>query len=536
MNIIELFRAKHNKTQIIQLVSFIIACSFFEIILIIIIVSGATCFHNNKSLDRFTIYATAYLLFLITSIQSKHMAIRYTEEIVSEIRKKIIEKIKSIDVLTYEKLDLSNIYNVLTIDTQNVADIVDILWYLFNCLIISLFILLYISYFSQMTLIYVFTFLLLCFVVYEINLIRVISRVKKARINERKLFHYVNDLLFGFKELKINQKKCDHFYDHSVLNSISIIQKMKTRAGYAIADGILLPEMTWLISLFIIIYLSTTFSFLSNDALIKSLQIMIYIPITYILEQLPFVAMANISVKRIHDLEKMIDNIQVKNETKKSTKEAFDPIAVFNEIIFQNLCFHYTDSCGIKQFTVGPINFSMKKGDIVFITGGNGSGKSTLLKMITGLYPPFSGSIQIDSQEIDMSEHRHLFSPIFSDFHLFDRLYGLKSIDSKKINHLIKDMKLQKKVSFVNGGFSTHDLSTGQKKRLALISALLEDKPIYIFDEWAAEQNFEFREYFYKTLLFNIKEKGKTIIAVTHDDQYFHLADKLISLEYGAIK
>jgi len=463
------------------------------------------------------------------------MTISYTEKIVSDIRKKFIDKVRQIDAETYDKLDLSNIYNTITIDTQNVADIVDIVWYLLNSTILSLFILLYISYYSQMTFLYVLLFLLVSWTIYHINNIRVFRRVMKARKSEKVLFESINDLLFGFKELQINRDKCKNFYQKQLLKNISTIQHLKTKSGFAIADGILLPEMTWLLSLFIIVYLSTSFSFLKGDALIKSLQIMIYLPISYILEQIPFVAIANISIQRIIQIEKKLDQILI-DQDKMSFDQPIVPVNTFDVIKFQNICFRYTDYDGASQFTLGPLNFSVKKNEITFITGGNGSGKSTLLKLITGLYYPFSGVISMDNDEVEMSSHRHLFSPIFSDFHLFDKLYGLDGIDSQQVEHLIKKMELQHKVSYVNGGFNTIDLSTGQKKRLALISALLEDKPIYIFDEWAAEQNVEFREYFYKILLFELKQKGKTIIAVSHDDQYFHVADKVLSLEYGTIQ
>ncbi|ETR67422.1 MAG: hypothetical protein OMM_05143 [Candidatus Magnetoglobus multicellularis str. Araruama] len=153
----ELIQSKSD-TQIIKLIFVLFACTFFELLLIVIIVSGADCAHHNTSLSIFTIYSTAYILFLITSLQTKHMVIKYTEEVVSNIRQKIIKKVRKVDTVEYEKLNLSEIYNVITIDTQNVADIVDSLWYLFNSIILSLFILLYVSYYSQMTFMYVILF------------------------------------------------------------------------------------------------------------------------------------------------------------------------------------------------------------------------------------------------------------------------------------------------------------------------------------------------------------------------------------------
>ncbi|ETR66800.1 MAG: hypothetical protein OMM_05479 [Candidatus Magnetoglobus multicellularis str. Araruama] len=183
------------------------------------------------------------------------------------------------------------------------------------------------------------------------------------------------------------------------------------------------------------------------------------------------------------------------------------------------------------------VSCAFNPGEIVFMIGGNGSGKSTFLKVLTGLYLPFSGHITINGAPAQIDEQRNLFSAIFTDFHLFDRFYGIQNgIDPKKVNDLLKLMKLDHKVSVKNNQFSTTDLSTGQRKRLAMIIAIMEDKPIYVFDEWAADQSPEFRDYFYYQLLPALKQKGKTVIAVTHDQQYFDIADRILELDYGCLR
>jgi putative ATP-binding cassette transporter len=180
----------------------------------------------------------------------------------------------------------------------------------------------------------------------------------------------------------------------------------------------------------------------------------------------------------------------------------------------------------------------IKKGEMVFIVGGNGSGKSTFLKMLTGLYYPSAGSVDLNHEPIDRSEYasyRELFSIIFTDFHLFDKLYGLSNIEDKQVKALLRLMQLEKKTQYRENEFTHLDLSTGQKKRLAFIAALLENKPIYILDELAADQDPQFRKYFYEVMLPDLKQQGKTIIAVTHDDHYFHVADRVLKMEYGQL-
>ena len=145
----------------------------------------------------------------------------------------------------------------------------------------------------------------------------------------------------------------------------------------------------------------------------------------------------------------------------------------------------------------------------------------------------------MDEEEIDSSnyqQYRELFSIILTDFYLFKKLYGLGEIDAKKMKELLKEMGLFNKTKFIDNAFTNRNLSTGQKKRLALINTILEDKDIYVFDEWAADQDPTFRKYFYEVILKDLKADGKTIIAVTHDDHYFHVADRVIKMEYGEMK
>ncbi|KPA19129.1 cyclic peptide transporter, partial [Candidatus Magnetomorum sp. HK-1] len=201
-----------------------------------------------------------------------------------------------------------------------------------------------------------------------------------------------------------------------------------------------------------------------------------------------------------------------------------------------NLTYEYQQPDQTTSFSVGPLNLKINSGEILFITGGNGGGKTTLLKLITGLYQPSSGNIWIDQKKVNMSQHRYLFSAIFSDFYLFDKLYGLDKIDIQQVNELLVTMDLAKKVKWKDDHFSTTDLSTGQRKRLALIVSLLENRQIYVFDEWAADQDTKYRYYFYESLLPLLKKQGKTIVVITHDEAFFHIADQLVRLNYGQLE
>jgi putative ATP-binding cassette transporter len=185
---------------------------------------------------------------------------------------------------------------------------------------------------------------------------------------------------------------------------------------------------------------------------------------------------------------------------------------------------------------MGPVDLTVGAGETVFIVGGNGSGKSTLLRVLTWLYEPKTGAILWDGQLVDRSnvaDYRNLFSTVFSDFHLFDRLYGLPGVDPAEAEALLRTMGIAGKTQFRDGGFTNLDLSTGQRKRLAFVAALLEDKPIYVLDELAADQDGEFRRAFYEQHLPSLKARGKTLVVVSHDERYFHVADRVLVMEDG---
>ena len=259
-------------------------------------------------------------------------------------------------------------------------------------------------------------------------------------------------------------------------------------------------------------------------------------PLTKIAAQWPMYLRADVGLGSILDIDRQLS--EAGSISPSEARQSAQFYEDFQELSYLSLTFTYRDAQQEPVFTAGPLDFSVRRGETVFLVGGNGSGKSTVLRMITGLFPAESGRILVNGTPVvgrAISGFRELFSAIFVDFHLFDRLYGLEAVDPNWVNRMIEEMGLGAKVQYDNGRFTQLALSTGQRKRLALIAALMEDRPIYVFDEWSAEQDQQFREYFYAQVLPELKAQGKTVIAVTHDERYWHVADRVVKMDLGQV-
>jgi putative ATP-binding cassette transporter len=200
----------------------------------------------------------------------------------------------------------------------------------------------------------------------------------------------------------------------------------------------------------------------------------------------------------------------------------------------------YNSEGNLDRFTVGPIDIVLHPGELVFLIGGNGSGKTTLAKILAGLYAPQSGEIRFNGEPVtnnNRDDYRQNFSALFSDYYLFDRLFGVDEASRRsKAAAYLKVLQLDHKVEINDGRLSSTDLSSGQRKRLALLTAYLENRSVYIFDEWAADQDTLFKQFFYCEILPELKAAGKTLVVITHDDRFFHLADRVIKLENGKLE
>lgn len=493
---------------------------------------GAEMASNENVNFRFLLmFMVTFLIFYIAKRFALMRATELIEHIMKNVKVRVSNKIRKSELYHLENIGTSLIYTRLTQDTNLISQSATIIINASQSAIMLIFSLLYIFYLSKMAFMITLISIAIAVLMYMSHLKAISEELQQSSTMEANFFESLDSILHGFKELKINSKKSDDLFDSHV-NISNSLEKLKIQTGTRFVTDLMFSQVFFYMLIASIIFLLPHFFPIYSEIVIKITTAILFIigPLEMLVSSLPIFAKANIATQNIYELEDKL------NSSKDSSYDEEIEKLTFNEINFKDVTFEYFDLDNKPLFAIKPINFTLKKGELIFVVGGNGSGKSTFIKLLTGLYYPNSGSIFVDDEEVDKNSYqsyREFYSIILTDFYLFKKLYGLGEIEVAKMKELLKEMGLFNKTKFTKGAFTNTNLSTGQKKRLALITTLLEDKDIYVFDEWAADQDPTFRKYFYEVILKELKERGKTVIAVTHDDHYFHVADRVVKMEYG---
>ncbi len=535
MNLLTLYKKESNSSGKLIITMALISGTFQGLILGIIV--NATSAGSKE--EWYIKYLLMFIISFAIAVIGKHYALtestRIAESVITKVRIRISDKIRKSELLFLENIGKSEIYTLLTQNTNLISESVVMIINACQSGIVLIFCLFYIAYLSK--LVFFTTLIAISAAIFSFILHKqtIDSELRETTVKEAKFFGMLQNALDGFKELKMNRKKSDDYFD-SLTVLAEETKQLKIKTGFRFVVEIMFSQVFFYSLLAIIVFLLPKFDYINGSILARVTTAILFIigPANMVVGAIPLIARANIAVENIYTLEKRLD--EASKPHKVESEVPVKKFESFKQIELKNLTFSYLDSNNIPLFTLGELNISLNPGETIFIVGGNGSGKSSLMKLLAGLYYPSSGTILLDGIPVDKTiypAYRELFSVIFGDFHLFDRLYGLDNIDEKQVAQLLKLMHLDKKTELIDKSFTNINLSTGQRKRLAMIVSLLENRPICLFDEWAADQDPIFREFFYTTLLQQMKKDGKTVIAVSHDDRYFHLADRVITMEYG---
>ncbi len=490
---------------------------------------------NGVSLRFFFLFGIAFVTaYIARKYSSSNTTIRI-ESAINKVRSRIINQIRHTELAPFENLDKSYLYSRVTQDTNFISQIGLTIITACQSATVIICCLFYVAWLSMLACIIILVAITAVTFIYFFHKKENDKLLEIATQKDTELFECLSHILDGFKEVRLNKRKNDDLFNH-YQDIADSTEEVKVKTGLGFMNMILLAQIFFYSLIAIILFLLPTLISTYSGVVLKTVMAVVFLvgPLEFVVSSISIISRANVAIGNLYHLEDLLD----KANDHESNGISENKLGFSREINLEKITFSYTDTKGNALFTLGPINLSIKQGEVLFVVGGNGSGKSTLLKLITGLYYPIHGSIFLDDKKIsklDFPAYREFFSAVFADFHLFDRFYGLGEVKVEKVNNLIKTMNLDTKTQYIDGKFSDIKLSTGQRKRLALIVAFLDDKPVYILDEVTADQDPFFRKYFYEELLQDLKKRGKTVIIATHDDRYFHVADRVLKLDYGQL-
>ncbi|BBD63905.1 cyclic peptide transporter [Nostoc commune NIES-4072] len=476
------------------------------------------------------------IVVLITSIISQVMLIHLSQNAVLQLRMRLSRQIISSELTHLERLGNPRLLATLTEDIQAVANAVYQMPFIFINLAIVLGCIAYITWLSWLVLVLVCGISIVAIASCQWLLNKGEKLLALAREDEDQLFKHFRTITEGVKELKLNHRRREDFLEGKLHPTANKFRHHNIQGLTLFATTSSWGQLVFFFALGFVMFVLPNLLTINAETLSGYILTFTYLvlPMDNIISKLPLLSQASIAWQKIESL-----GLSLASRSEISTV----PLAIksdWHSLKFKNVTHIYYTVEEDNSFIFGPIDLTLYPQELVFIIGGNGSGKSTLVKLITGLYIPENGEIWFDDNlisETNREWYRQHFSVVFSDFYLFEELLGLKNsyLDAQATKYL-RQLQLDHKVKVENGQLSTTALSQGQRKRLALLTAYLEDRPIYLFDEWAADQDPVFKEIFYTQLLPELRSRGKTVLVISHDDRYFHLADRIIKLDYGKIE
>ena len=509
-------------------------------------------------------------LRFISNISSHYLLISLSQKAVLNLTILLSQRILASPLSHLEKIGNHRILATLTDDVQSISSTFLLLPRVCINGVIVITCLLYLCWLSPILFLVLFFFMVIGITSYQLTANKARTFLVRSRELQDKLFNYFRGITDGKKELILHDKKRETFFKDLQVTAESY--KHENVLGMSIfALAASWAQIMFFVAIGIIILIISTLENTQNNVLSGYVLTITYliVPLDAIINSLSIFSKAFVAIEKIKSLDFKLttpakeigfaENLKLLTPSPETKEENLKLLTHSPEIEEENLLitpksefsgclelldvtYTYHSESEVDQylFTLGPLNFKFSTGEIVFFVGGNGSGKSSFIKLLTGLYITETGKIILNDKLIDVNDrewYRQHFSVVFSDFYLFDNLLNLgKNISDDQIYDYLVKLQLNNKVELKDGVLSTTALSQGQRKRLALLTAYLEDRAIYVFDEWASDQDPIFKNIFYTEILPDLKKKGKLVIAVTHDEQYYHLSDRIIKLNNGKVE
>ena len=483
------------------------------------------------------LFLVALFLFMRSQQYVTITATAEIESIIHKIRLRLIDRIRRSELLELEGIGRARIVAAITSDTAVLTQASNMLCFSVQGAVLIFFVSIYVAYLSLVAFGLTVVIVGASGVVFHRKNRRLAAQKAESAAWERRFYDRLTDFLNGFKEVRLNRaRSADLFDDAREVSKAAANIKIRTQAETF--RMIVTSQISMYILLGAVVFVAPNLSdSLGGSSIAKATTALLFVvgACFGLVQAIPILLNANAAAGRIEQLDDILSAV--------APNKVHDFVAPtrFDKIEMRNIEFRYVDKFSDTAFKIGPIDFTLRSGELIFLTGGNGSGKSTFLRVLSGIYAPSSGEVTLDGRYItdaNRDEYRALMSAIFFDYHLFRRLYGIPDPEPGEVDSLLAKFRLSDKTSLSDGEFRTLDLSGGQRRRLALIVSLLEKRPIFLLDEWTAEQDPEFRRKFYDEFLPEMLQAGATIVVITHDDRYLdelHLPARKIRMDEGRI-
>ncbi len=481
------------------------------IVLALISLGAVEARSHDPGLRMLAIFLAAVGLYVASQNSAMSGAAREAEQIIRRLRARLFDRIETADVATVQAIGRARLYAAMAHETQTLSRTVVILVIAAQQAVSLVLVALFLAWLTLPGFLAVAVLGSLAILIHVRRAGAMAAVTERAIADERALFDGFEHLLGGFKEVRVNARR-----GRRLIAEIDAASDRVQRTNGA-------AKRRWGIDFVVV-------------------QTMFYALMGLMVFAVPMFdsGFADVALEASTVALFMIGPIATIAQAIPAHAEDAQPLdAPIREIALSGASFTYREADGAPGFTVGPLDATFRAGEVVFVTGGNGSGKSTLLRLLTGLLRPDRGVLSVNGVPLAAGcrqAYRDRIAAVLSDYHLFRRLHGLSAVDPARVEALLDILELGDKVGVRDGAFTTVDLSGGQRKRLALLVAMLEDKPVLVLDEWAADQDPHFRRKFYEEILPSLQRPDRTIVCVTHDERYFSAADRVIDMAEGRIR
>ncbi|MES2295471.1 MAG: cyclic peptide export ABC transporter [Pseudomonadota bacterium] len=476
------------------------------------------------------------LVSLAGKAYSEIALLKLTQEAIFSLRVDISRKLLATPLTKLQDLGKHGLLVILTKDIDTFIQAFQFLPMAFGNGVIIISCLAYMAWLSWQLFAMFVLCLVVCLIAYAYAERWPVEQLSKVRGQMDTLYRHFRNLVEGSKELQLNARRGQMYVDQVIAPGAQDFKSTYVGAMGAYVWVANIGTMLFYVIIGMLLFVVPRWLPQQAVTLTTMTVVLLYLikPIGEMISSLPPMRQAGIALEKIMQLDGALTGEAI-------APAPSDPFSSQGELRLQlnAVCHHYPGAQDDSRFMLGPLNVTLEQGEIVFIVGGNGSGKTTLAMLLLGLYQPESGTLSLNGVTVDAASahaYRQHFSAVFADFHLFEELLGGETGElGARAAHYVELLEMGHKVKVVDGKFSSIALSTGQRKRLALVAAYLEDRPVYLFDEWAADQDPSFKRIFYTELLPDLKARGKLVIVISHDDGYFTCADRIIKLVDGQL-